>query len=145
MKQEEIITLSELYPKFAAECERVGKIICNIYWDITSYYEDANECDTWKINGDLVIGTGRDSCGDGLYCEFPLIYLTMSNDELTAMIEKKNADYREEQRKKKEEEEKKKEEAIRKREIAELKRLKEKYGDLIDDYDKLIEKHKDGK
>ena len=127
MTQEEVLKLSELYPKFAAECERVGKIICNIYWDITSYYDDANECDTWKINGDLVIGTGRDSYGDGLYCEFPLNYLTMSDDELTAMIEKKNADYREEQRKKKEEEEKKKEEATRKRELAELKRLKEKY------------------
>jgi hypothetical protein len=129
MTQEEVKTLSELYHKFAAECERVGKIICHICWDITSYYEDAEECDMWKINGDLVIGTGQDKYGDGLYCEFPLKYLTMSDDELTTMINKKNADYREEQRKKKEEEEKKKQEATRKRELAELKRLKEKYED----------------
>ena len=46
----------------------------------------------------LVKGTDND--GDSIYCEFPAKYLTMSDSELTDMINKMNADYLEEKHRK---------------------------------------------
>jgi hypothetical protein len=127
MTNEELNSLEKLYSKFTEECERVGKIISKVYWDITSDYEEAPDCSTLSIYGDTVYGRGTDKCGDLAYCEFPAKYLTMSDSELTDMINKMNADYLEEKHRKEEEEKRKKEEATIKRELAELKRLKEKY------------------
>ena len=127
MTSEELNSLERLYSKFTEECERVGKIISKVYWDVTSDYGDAPDCSTWNIYGDTVYGSGTDSCGDGAYCEFPAKYLTMSDSELTNMINKMNADYLEEKHRKDEEEKRKREEETTIRELAELKRLKEKY------------------
>lgn len=127
MIQENVNKLAELYSEFVKECERVGKIISNIYWDITSDYGEAPDCSTWSISGDTVYGSGTDNWGDSTYCEFPAKYLTMSDSELTDMINKMNADYLEETSRKEEEEKRRREEAIIKHELAELKRLKEKY------------------
>lgn len=127
MIQENVNKLAELYSEFAEECERVGKVISKVYWDITSDYGDAPDCSTWSIESDTVYGRGTDECGDLVYCEFPAKYLTMSDFELIDMVSKMNADYLEEKHRKEEEEYRKKEEATIKRELAELKRLKEKY------------------
>lgn len=127
MTSEELNNLEKLYSKFTKECERVSKIICNVYWIITSDYEEARDCSTWSIYDGTVYGNGTNNYGDSTYCEFPVEYLTMSNSELTDMVNKMNSDYLEEKRRKDEEEKRKREEATTKRELAELKRLKEKY------------------
>ena len=93
MTSEELNSLEKLYSKFTEECERVGKIISKVYWDITSDYEEAPDCSNWSIYGDTVYGRGTDKYGDGTYCEFSAIYLTMSDSELTDMVNKMNADY----------------------------------------------------
>ena len=127
MTSEELNSLEKLYSKFTKECERVGKIICNVHWDITSDYGEAPDCSTWSIYDGTVFGIGTDDFGDRTYCEFPSKYLTMSDSELTDMINKMNADYLEEKHRKDEEEKRKREEQTTIRELAELKRLKEKY------------------
>lgn len=130
MTNEELNSLEKLYSKFTEECERVGKIISKVNWHIASDYDAATDCSTWSIYGDTVYGRGTDNCGDDTYCEFPAKYLTMSDSELTDMINKMNADYLEEKHRKDEEEKMKIEEETTKRELAELKRLKEKYEQL---------------
>lgn len=127
MTNEELNSLERLYSKFTEECERVGKIISKVHWDITSDYGEAPDCCNWSIYDGTVYGNGTDNDGDGIYCEFPTKYLTMSDSELTDMINKMNADYLEEKHRKEEEEKRKREKATIKRELAELKRLKEKY------------------
>ena len=130
MTQEELNVLTEVYSKFVTECERVGKIICKINWNITSDYADADECDVWEIKNS-VVGTGHDQYGDGLYCEFPLKYLTMSDEELTTMISDMNADYNRKKNEKEEADKKEKEKKKREKELAELRRLQEKYKDEL--------------
>ena len=127
MTNEELNSLEKLYSKFVEDCERVGKIISVVFWDITSDYCEAPDCSTWSIYGDTVYGNGTDNCGDDTYCQFPAKYLTMSDSELTDMVNKMNTDYLEEKHRKEEEEKRKNEEATIKRELTELKRLKEKY------------------
>ena len=127
MTNEELNSLERLYSKFTEECERVGKIISKVHWDITSDYGEAPDCCNWSIYDGTVYGNGTDNDGDGIYYEFPTKYLTMSDSELTDMINKMNADYLEEKHRKEEEEKRKREKATIKRELAELKRLKEKY------------------
>lgn len=127
MTSEELNSLEKLNSKFIKECERIGKIICKVNWNITSNYEEAPDCSEWSIYDGTVYGSGTDNCGDGTYCEFPAKYLTMSDSELTDMVNKMNADYLEEKHRKDEEEKRKKEEETTIRELAELKRLKEKY------------------
>ena len=125
MTSEELNSLEKLYSKFTEECKRVGEIISKVHLDITSYYEDAPYCDTWSIYDNIIYGSCK--CSDDPYCEFPSKYLTMSDSELTNMINKMNADYLEEKHRKDEEEKRKREEQTTKRELTELKRLKEKY------------------
>ena len=127
MTNEELNSLEKLYSKFTKECERVSKIICNVYWIITSDYEEARDCSTWSIYNGTVYGNGTNNYGDSTYCEFPAEYLTMSDSELTDMVNKMNSDYLEEKRRKDEEEKRKLLEEMTKYELAELKRLKEKY------------------
>ena len=127
MTSEELNSLEKLYYKFTKECERVGKIICKVHWHITSDYGGAPDCSEWSIYDGTVYGSGTDNSGDSTYCEFPAKYLTMSDSELTDMINKMNADYLEEKHKKEEEEKRKLLEEMTKYELAELKRLKEKY------------------
>ena len=120
MTSEELNSLEKLNFKFIKECERIGKIISKVYWDVTPDYGRAPDCGNWSIYDGTVYGNGTDNFGDSIYCEFPAKYLTMSDSELTDMINKMNADYLEERHRKDEE-------ATTKRELAELKRLKEKY------------------
>lgn len=127
MTSEELNSLEKLNSKFIEECERVGKIISKVYRGVTPDYGRAPDCGNWSIYVDTVYGSGTDNDGDSIYCEFPSKYLTMSDSELTDMINKMNADYLEEKRRKDEEEKRKREEETTKRELAELKRLKEKY------------------
>ena len=116
MTQEDINKLVSLYPKFAYECDRVGNIICNVYWEANRDYSDARSCHTWTLDDEKVHGRGFDLAGDYVTCEFPIEYLTMSDQQLYDLVEQINEDYR------KKKEEKKKQEA-------ELKRLQEKYKD----------------
>ena len=125
MTSKEINSLEKLYSKFTEECERVGKIISKVYWNY--HYWCASDCYNWSIESDTVSGRGIDDDGGKMYCEFPAKYLTMSDSELTDMVNKMSADYWEEKHRKDEEEKHRNEEATIKRELAELKRLKEKY------------------
>ena len=127
MTSEELNSLEKLNSKFIEECERVGKIISKVHWDITSDYGEAPDCCNWSIYDDTVYGNGTNNYGDSTYCEFPAEYLTMSDSELTDMVNKMNSDYLEEKRRKDEEEKRKLQEEMTKYELAELKRLKEKY------------------
>ena len=127
MTSEELNSLEKLNSKFIEECERVGKIISKINWHITSDYGEAPYCGNWSIYDGTVYGNGTDDSGDSIYCEFSSKYLTMSDSELTDMINKMNADYLEEKHRKDEEEKRKREEQTKIREIDELKGLKEKY------------------
>ena len=127
MTSEELNSLEKLNSKFLEECERIGKIISKVYWDVTPDYGRAPDCGNWSIYDGTVYGSGTDNSGDSTYCEFPAKYLTMSDSELTDMINKMNADYLEEKHRKDEEEKRKREEETTIRELAELKRLKEKY------------------
>ena len=127
MTSEELNSLEKLNSKFIEECYRVGNIISKINWNITSDYGEAPDCGNWSIYDGTVYGSGTDNSGDRTCCEFPAKYLTMSDSELTNMINKMNADYLEEKHRKDEEEKRKKEEETTIRELAELKRLKEKY------------------
>lgn len=127
MTSEELNSLEKLNSKFIEECERVGKIISKVHCDITSDYGEAPDCCNWSIYDGTVYGNGTDNDGDSIYCEFPAKYLTMSDSELTDMVNKMNADYLEEKHRKEEEKKRKREEKITKHELAELKRLKEKY------------------
>ena len=106
MTNEELNSLEKLYSKFTEECKRVGKIISNVNWNITSNYEEAPDCSTWGIHNNTVYGSCN--CSDDPYCEFPTKYLTMSDSELIDMINKMNADYLEEKHRKEEEEKRKK-------------------------------------
>ena len=125
MTSEELNSLEKLNSKFIEECYWVGKIISKVYRGVTPDYGRASDCGNWSIYVDIVYGSCN--CSDDSYCEFSTKYLTMSDSELTDMINKMNADYLEEKHRKEEEEKRKREEATIKRELAELKRLKEKY------------------
>ena len=127
MTNEELNSLEKLYFKFTKECERVGKIISKIYRGVTPDYGRAPDCGNWSIYVDTVYGSGTDNDGDNIHCEFPAKYLTMSDSELTDMVNKMNSDYLEEKHRKDEEEKRKLLEDMTKYELAELKRLKEKY------------------
>lgn len=96
MTSEELNSLEKLYSKFTEECKRVGEIISKVHLGITSNYEEAPDCGNWSIYDGTVYGNGTNNWGDGTYCEFPAKYLTMSDSELTDMINKMNADYLEE-------------------------------------------------
>lgn len=130
MTQEKVLELQGLYPEFQAECERVGKIIAEVNYDVNSNYTDyeyAGECTRWWVEGDNVYGNGYDSCGDTISCEFPIHYLTMSDEVLYHKVRCINDEIRE----KREQAEQKKKDAVRKRELSELKRLQEKYKDEL--------------
>ena len=127
MTQEKVLELQGLYPEFQAECERVGKIIAEVLYDVTSDYTDyeyAGECTRWWIEGDKVRGGNH---GDYISCEFPIHYLTMSDEALYHKVRCINDEIRE----KREQAEQKKKDAVRKRELSELKRLQEKYKDEL--------------
>lgn len=127
MTQEKALELQGLYPEFQAECERVGKIIAEVNYDVNSNYTDyeyAGECTRWWIEGDKVCGDGY---GDTISCEFPIHYLTMSDEALYHKVRCINDEIRE----KREQAEQKKKDAVRKRELSELKRLQEKYKDEL--------------
>ena len=125
MTQEDISKLVSLYPKFVNECDRVGNIICTVYWEANRDYSDAKSCHTWTLDDEKVYGRGFDSAGDYVTCEFPLEYLTMSDQQLYDLVEQINEDYR----KKKEEKKRREAEQLKEKELAELKRLQEKYKD----------------
>ena len=130
MTQEKVLELQGLYPEFQSECERVGKIISEVLYDVTSDYTDyeyAGECTRWWVEGDKVCGGGYDRCGDYINCEFPIHYLTMSDEALYHKVRCINDEIRE----KREQVEQKKKDAVRKRELSELKRLQEKYKDEL--------------
>ena len=130
MTQEKVLELQGLYPEFKSECERVGKIIAKVINNIYSDYPDyeyAGECTRWVIEGDKVYGCGYDYCGDYIGCEFPIHYLTMSDEALQHMVSCINDEICE----KRKQAEQKKKDAVRKRELSELKRLQEKYKDEL--------------
>ena len=126
--KEELEGFAADYELFVERCDHVVEILRKLHykWEEYNY-----ECvDNWSIDpcGDLVEGQG----GSYQYICFPSDFLTKTDEELVSVVE---ADERERIRKREEEEEKnrlKEEEETRQKELAELKRLKEKYEKEID-------------
>ena len=121
--KEELERFAADYYIFVNECMHVVKILEKLHYRYEDY--DYDGIGNWSINpcGDLVEGKG----GNYRYICFPSDYLTKTDEELISVVE---ADEKERIRKLKEEEEKnrlKEEEKTRQKELAELKRLKEKY------------------
>ena len=127
MTKEEIKLYSELDEKFINECERVAM-------HMRRYERDYNDITDWGIaehDGELEVrGTGSvysRNCymGESFVC-FEAELLTYTDEQLEAHIDElivEREKYIEEQKRKTEEEK-------RNKELATLKRLKEKYGDI---------------
>lgn len=126
MTKEELSDLvNSLYPKFKEGCERVKEILGKVIWEANMELSDAKYCYVWSLAGTDVFGTGFDEDGEYYSCEFPIEYLTMSDQQLYDLVEQINEDYR----KKKEEKRKQEAEQLKEKELEELKRLQEKYKD----------------
>lgn len=123
MTQEEIKLYTELNKKFIKECERIAKHFARINTD----YRHITD---WEIVADEVHGWGEvysRNCYMGTEnVYFDLEFLQYTDEELETyvndVIKKKEEEAEEAKRKNKEDE--------RNRELATLKRLKEKYGDI---------------
>ena len=122
MKVDEIVALKALFNVFVNDCSRVSKIISR-----TNRYRNASECYYWRVREDEVAGKGSDAYGDSVECYFPLDYLTKTDEELKDIV---NCIIREE-KSEKERKRKENEKTIRDTELAELKRLQEKYKNEI--------------
>ena len=125
MEKKNLDNFLNLYKDFRENCIRVAKSISKMEWNYD--YEDAAECENFSINDDgRVFGIGWDTYAvdNELSCYFPIEFLLMTDEELEQLVIKEKIKHDEEIR----QEVKDLEEQIRKDELAELKRLQEKYG-----------------
>ena len=128
MTREELEKYSELNNKFIRDCERVAKILSDLKepkqydgCDIT-YADNFHLCGadvSW--NGDEYWSYGGHEYHSG---SFPKEYLTMTDDEIRAIVEKENMKYDEE----KEAEKKIKEDKDRAERFKQYEKLKKEFG-----------------
>lgn len=129
MKKEELEKFKELYPLFDKEVRRVADILSNV----TEYQEcDGSNpafADKFVLEGDEVYWEGDEYWqfqGHEAHSGwFPIDYLSMTDEEIWAIVNDMNAKYEEEKKKKKEE----KEARLREQRKAEYERLKEEFGE----------------
>ena len=120
MTEEELKQYMDLNDKFINRCNEIAKIMnrCNY-----SY----NYIDDWRLDGDDVYGTGDEYWNYGGHEShtvwFDVAWLTKTDEELNKIADEWLDKQRREKEKKLKEDEAKK----REQELAELKRLQEKY------------------
>lgn len=127
MNKEELSQLVELYSKFEKDAERVSRILRKSKKQ-TCQYGNINYADQFRIDGDSVSWEG-DEYGSYQYHEvhsgnFPLEYLTMSDEDLNKIVDQENRDYEEEEKQLKKEQE----ERERCTKLAMFNKLKEELG-----------------
>ena len=118
MTQKELEKYSELNEKFRSDCTRVAEILSDLKEPKQYDGCDITYADNFYLCGEDVSWNGDEywSYGGHEYHSgyFPKEYLTMTDDELRAIVEKENKKYAEEQEaKKKAKEEEKKAERLR--------------------------------
>lgn len=97
MQKKDLEQYQRLHDEFVSECERVAKILSNLE---DSLYDNTAFAETFEPVGMEVHWTGSDNyCGetDYYYGYFPIEYLTMGDDELNKIVEKKNKEWEVEQ------------------------------------------------
>ena len=123
MSNEELEQLCQLYDKFLTEAVRVARIFQNDKkTDGRSLYAD-----NFGIVDDEVWYEGDVQCyGEWEHIEgyFPLSYLTMSDEELTRLVEERNKEYQ----RAKDEEEKKRKASEREMKVRKFNELKKELG-----------------
>ena len=124
MSNEELEQLCQLNDKFLADAERVAKILKE---DLKSD-RDSRFAETFYIEGDEVCFEGDEYWNYGghehIKGYFPLSYLTMSDEELTRLVEKRNEEYQKE----KDEEKRRREKRERKSKMEQFNKLKNELG-----------------
>lgn len=122
MNKQDLKQLSTLYSEFEKECQRVADILSNL----ENHNGEVMYATEFKPGGNIVIWSGHDTFWHETtyyYGDFPLEYLTMTDDELKEIVEKEN----EAHRKKEDEDEKKKEEAEKAKRREEYEKLKKEF------------------
>lgn len=98
MTKKDLEQYQKLHDEFVSECERVAKILSNLE---DSYpYDNTAFAETFEPCGVEVSWAGYDiHCGETDYYNgyFPIEYLTMTDDELNKIVEKKNEERKAEQ------------------------------------------------
>lgn len=108
---EQIKTFDGLHSKFINECKRVANILENYRCWYEPTYECIHYAEDFYPCGNDVYWKGRDEDNDLQDGEFPIIWLTMTDEEVHVAAAKKNEEYLERVMKEKEEKERKKQEA----------------------------------
>ena len=127
MQKKDLEQYQKLHDEFVSDCERVAKILSNL--EEESFLNDNTAfAETFESVGTEVHWTGSDSyCGETDYYDgyFPIEYLTMTDDELNKIVEKKNEEWEAEQ------ERRNKEKAAQEKEKrkAKYEELKAEFGD----------------
>ena len=128
MTQEELKKYSELNNKFISDCERVAKILSDL-----KEPKQYDGCDITYAGDFYLCGADVEWSGDEYWNygghehhsgSFPKEYLTMTDDELKAIVEKENKEYNE----KKEAEKKAKEDKDRAERFRRYEELKKEFG-----------------
>ena len=128
MTQTEFEKYSELNDKFINDCERVAKILSGL-----KEPKQHDGCDITYADNFCLCGADVDWSGDEYWSRgghehhsgcFPAEYLTMTDDELKAIVEKENKKYDE----KKEAEKKIKEDKDRAERFKKYEELKKEFG-----------------
>lgn len=120
MTEEELKQFMDLNDKFVNRCKEIAQIMkrCNY-----SY----NYIDDWTLDGNSVCGTGDEYWNYGGHEShtvwFDIAWLTKTDEELNKIAD----DWLDEQRREKEQKLKEEEAKKQEQELAELKRLQEKY------------------
>lgn len=123
MTQEEIKTFNELYRKFQKECERVKEVLSTLPHQIggdiylADYFYRICDMDM----DDAVLWIGYDETYEEVNGSFPLEYLSLTDDELKAIVDEEKRKFEEEQLAKRAEADKKEKE-IRKELYEQLKK-----------------------
>lgn len=128
MTREELEKYSELNNKFTSDCERVAKILSDL-----KEPKQHEGCDISYANDFCLCGANVDWSGDEYWNyggheyhsgSFPKEYLTMTDDELKAIVEKENNKYTE----RKEAAKKIREEKDRAKRFRQYEELKKEFG-----------------
>lgn len=94
MQKKDLEQYQKLHDEFVSECKRVAEILSNLE---DSYpYDNTAFAETFEPAGVEVSWTGYDTYrGETDYYNgyFPIEYLTMTDDELNRIVEKKNEEW----------------------------------------------------
>lgn len=125
MKKDDLKKYTELYNKFLEDCDRV----VNILKQAPEYKNKIDFADKFVLEDDTVVWEGDEYWNYGGHeyhsGNFPSEYLTMSDEELKKIVDKKIEEYN----KRQEEKKRLKREAERAARLKEYEKLKAEFGD----------------